>query len=352
LSEVLCAFVGPSLVLGLKPALDQAFRDRDPTYLRELEGRLRALIEAQPEIIDYLTSDEGARKLADVFVEANKALIEEQFTAAELEKGQRRAERSVAKLEGMLSGQTGDGKSSLGDELECDADTLARDPQRVAAVFPRHRIGLGWQELRLLRKQLEAPIEPHGDSRRTDERWGMTLLPELLKLMLSPVGLDLGPARANSPIWKWAGLEKPPPSQAVSEDTVLSAFARFMLFLGEQPNRRKVIAYYLSRLMRREYGLGEGRDRDSHVPVETEAEASKDLENLENRLVLDDIWDQAPPAQREAMELQIDAYSTGRTLADVARENDRDPNVVRNNLQALKRTVRKLCAGQILFQES
>jgi len=167
--------------------------------------------------------------------------------------------------------------------------------------------------------------------------------------------VDLGPTRANSPIWKWAGLEKPSPHETVSEDAVLSALVRFLSFLGEQPNRQKMIAYYLSRMMRREYSLGAGRDRESDAPIEDQADTSNEFERLENRLDLktawEEIWDQAPPAQREAMRLQIEADSTGRTLADVARANDRDPNVVRNNLQAVKRSVRKGRADQNPFQE-
>ena len=115
----------------------------------------------------------------------------------------------------------------------------------------------------------------------------------------------------------------------------------------------------LGSVFRVEYGLSKGRKTflqagfkqehrsgdqgdPSHISWDpADPSGTYSYDEIEQRLLLDTISDQAPPAQREAIEIYLEAARSGRSIQDVSSERGRDPVVVRNNMAALKRRLRK-----------
>jgi len=68
------------------------------------------------------------------------------------------------------------------------------------------------------------------------------------------------------------------------------------------------------------------------------------LNVVEQRQVLQELLDELPAAQREAVGIHLEAQKSSRTVADVARERGRDPNLVRNNFAALRKAMARSCS--------
>ena len=87
------------------------------------------------------------------------------------------------------------------------------------------------------------------------------------------------------------------------------------------------------------YATGKIEDDDSWEPQDRKS--TQGYEEIDQRMVLQAVYNNAPNAQQEAMRLYWDAEVSGDTVADLARAQGKDPNVVRNNFQALKRRVKR-----------
>ena len=110
-------------------------------------------------------------------------------------------------------------------------------------------------------------------------------------------------------------------------------------------------------VLRHDYGLSKGRrvralsEVGQASATQSEPSTSWDpedassmhgYEQIDWRLTLEAVHNEAPPAQQEAMEVYIEASTSGRSVHDVSKERGRDPVVVRNNLAALKRRLAKI----------
>lgn len=197
------------------------------------------------------------------------------------------------------------------------------------------------------------------------DQYVQALFPTLLQIAFKPEDVEVGNFPYNSPIWKWAGMEKPtqdyalPSAEAI--DLATTAIANLLAGMANQSRRQEMLQYFLAHLLRQDYGLGAGRgheattfsgfeemrdhnwagseagDLPSWEPVDPVA--SSEYEAAEWRMMWQACHDAAPPAQREAMQLYHEADETGRPLAELRRERSKDPNLACNNFQALKKAV-------------
>ena len=251
-----------------------------------------------------------------------------------------------------LKDVNGDGLSDLGDELAVDVKTVAYEPWRIRKGFPPGALELSHRELRALDDALGAStIET--DNVGVDQ-YSHTLLLHIIEVASAPDSLKLGGLRRNSPVWRLAGTEKPSHDEQPSVEKCLDAVTNLLTYLGEQSHRKEMVAYERARILRKEYGLSRGRNVHSFTDVQagrlsdiseewepTAHDSTRGYEDVDWRMTLQAVHDQAPHAQREAMDIYLEAEQTDQSVADICRARDKDPNVVRNNLQALKRAISK-----------
>ena len=157
-------------------------------------------------------------------------------------------------------------------------------------------------------------------------------------------------SRRDSPIWKWAGIEKPDPPEDPDLDAIVEPIGNLLRRMGTQANRKEMFAYGLANALRSNYGLNTGRHTYSESNVADgeslheirDPQSDHDLEASESRLDIGTIRSRLPPKQKEAVDIYLEADKQGVSFADVCRERRRDPNVVRNNLSAVRKKMAKM----------
>jgi hypothetical protein len=315
-------------------------------YQQAIDNILFRLIEAVPELGPILAQPDGLEQVAERLSTAADQTISAQFSEADLAQAKATFERIVAKLQDGLKGTEGDGLSDLGDELDVDIETLAKEPERIRKVFPPRNIGLGHDEITRLEEALGFSVSDQGGDGRIDQ-YAQALFPFLLQIVHAPHELKGGTFPANSPVWKWARVKKPSKHGHKSPDQdielAITGVTNLLSRMGEQNNRKEMVQYFIARHLRQDYGLGAGRGHEAteFSGFEEKRDTHDMYEAADSRMMLEAIYDEAPPAQREAFELHYEAEKTGLSLADLCRERGKDPNLVRNNFQALKTSVRK-----------
>jgi hypothetical protein len=107
----------------------------------------------------------------------------------------------------------------------------------------------------------------------------------------------------------------------------------------------------IERAASRELGANRGRTvrPDFVVSLEREREEGRDyslfdrgFEEVEWRMQLESVAINAPPAQRDALGIYLEAEKTGTSINETAKAHGRDPATVRNNFKALSRKHRRL----------
>lgn len=331
-------------VKGLATGLDIAAPSN--YYQQFINNIIFPVIEAVPKLGLILAQPDGLEQVAGILSTTADQIIYAQFSEADLAQAQATFELISAKLEDGLKGIEGDGLPDLGDELDVDIETLAKEPERVRKAFPPRNIGLGHKEITRLEEALGFSISDRGGDGGIDQ-YAQALFPLLLQIVNAPHELRCGILPSTSPVWKWAGVEKPSNQEHKSPDQdielAITGVTTFLARMGEQNNRKELVKYFIARHLRQDYGLGAGRGYEATAFSGFEKKRATDdmYESVELRLTLEAIYDAAPPAQREALALHHEAEITGRSVADLCRARGKDPNLVRNNLQALKNSVRK-----------
>jgi hypothetical protein len=331
---------------------------------RWIDDLLLRILPNSPELVRLLSRPNGLELTAGLLCEFADQTILSQLSGSDLAQARAIVAQMYEQFQETLKGFEGDGLSALGDELEVDFDTLAREPERLRKIFPPRGIGLGAAEISKLEEALGFSISDRGGDGRTDE-YVQAMFPFLLQIAYAPHELGRGSPAANSPLWEWVGVKKPSNHHHISQEQainlVVTGLTNFFSRMAEQNNRQEMLRYFIARHLRQEYDLGVGRGYESikFSGFEEKREAQdiwgNDLppwdppdpasiqafEKAESLMMLESIYNAAPPAQREALELHYEAEKTGRFLADLCRERGKDPNLVRNNFQALKNSVRK-----------
>jgi hypothetical protein len=307
------------------------------------------VIKAEPEIGAVLAQPDGLEQVAGPLCTIVDQAISAQFSEADLAQAQATFELISAKLEDGLKGIEGDGLSDLGNALDVDIETLAKEPERVRKAFPPRNIGLGHDEITRLEEGLGFSISDRGGDGGIDQ-YAQALFPSLLQIVRGPHELKGGTFPANSPVWKWAGVERPSNQEHKSPDQdielVITAVTNFLARMGEQNNRKEMVQYFIARHLRQEYGLGAGRGHEAIKSSGFETWEPADIHSMRgyDNVHLRSMWElvrsDVPPKQQEAMDIYWEAWTSGRTIDEVSRERGRKPVVVRNNLAALKRRLR------------
>lgn len=333
----------------------------DPTvpsnpYLAEMFTRASVILEASPEFGDLLAQDGGLERAIELLHQLNLDIIGHQ---RELLETRALFERLADQFQDSLREIKPDGEPPLGAEVEVNADTISREPWRLKAAIPPSMVGLSEREW----SRLELMLGRGKDD--TDASWYVqVLLPILMDTTsLADTLTDKtsgGLRRKNSRLWELAGTLKPGKDRTVELGTISEAFANVFQKLSTLEGRREMVGYLTGVALRRLYGLSKGQNTDSFFEMEEQAsraqaqhrgeqatrlwepedaESARGYEDVDARMVLEAIHDSLAPAQKEALEMYLEAEISGRTIANVARAWGKDPNLVRNNFQALKRKV-------------
>lgn len=335
-------------------------------YQQQIDEVLIRFVQAAPQLVALLSHPDGLELAAGLLCEGVEQSISEQISESELAQTRAVFGLVCTNLQEALEGTTGDGLSVLGDALDVDIETIANEPERLRQAFPPREIGLGAAEVGKLEESLGFSVDDRGGA-QSAANYAQALFPTLLQIANGSANMKLGNLSANSPVWQWAGTKKPTRQNPLSSDDAFdaatTAVANIFAHLAKQEGRQQIARYLLARLLRQEYSLGKGRghestpfsgvvgrgdsdpqDSESGVKPEwdpPEPEASQGPEEVDLRMTLDRIRESAPPAQQEAMDLYLESLESGKPLADICRELGKDPNLIRNNFQALKSSVRK-----------
>jgi hypothetical protein len=158
--------------------------------------------------------------------------------------------------------------------------------------------------------------------------------------------------RANHPLRKTMGINPNTEFTAEQADVLGTSLVTGIFNLLNGP--QQVLRYLLGGALRHQYGLSRGRDVVSARDLEKttvddvsdsawdpeDATSLRGYEDVDIRLTWESVRSQAPPKQREAMDIYWEARTSGRTVDEVSLKRGRKPVVVRNNLAALKRKLR------------
>ena len=197
----------PKLYKTFQEALDSQYHLQGP-YQTRLDELASKLLETAPEIRYVLRQPDGTRALAQFLFRAVHLETKERFTDSQLLHIHSFSESVSDYLEKELqkADAKGDELSDLGDALDADIDTVSLEPWRMRETFPPGSLRLHHKELdRLNRVVGYEQLDPDSDI----DGWVQVLLPELIRLALDPLGLKGGGFRADSPVWRWMGMESP-----------------------------------------------------------------------------------------------------------------------------------------------
>ena len=336
------------------------------TYGLDLRRRATALLEAVPEIRRLVTQENWLIPTARLVHEANQQVISARFSESEIQEAQSSLEGFTEILQDAFRGIEGGGESPLGDDAEVDLETLAREPWRLRAAIPPGWLGLSPRELERLESVLGIDLSDTGDAAGNRDEYAQTILPLLIDQITFMETLTDeargGLRRRNSRLWKWAGTPKPEKDGPIDYGALAVAMRNLFKMMSTVEQRRRMLGYLVGIQLRRQYGLSEGRKTDNFSqraewgslgrsraegrqgspPWEPEdVDSAGGFEEVEARIVVQAILEAAPLAQREAVELYLEAAKLGQSVSALCRERGKDPNLVRNNYQALKRKVKE-----------
>ena len=263
-------------------------------------------------------------------------MLSELVSNADSEAVHKELESAMGQIQTELAMVHGDGIPPLGEEMETDTETIAREPWRLAQTVPIEKLGLVARERRNLENALRVSLS---------DRVGYSeaVLPTLLEFAVRPEAVERPPLTASSRVRKWAGISFPKKGTQDPEDQgiglAMGAVANLMRKMGTLEGRKEVMGYVLGRQLRHEYGLGKGRGHEE-VSLEADGEIQAGIAGYpeaEARLDLETLLEQAPPKQRQALEIYLESARTGRTVESLARERDLSPVTVRNNYKAFRK---------------
>jgi len=129
---------------------------------------------------------------------------------------------------------------------------------------------------------------------------------------------------------------------STQEDGIKLALEFIRLIASGEVSQTHGIPRLIAAHLRSRYGLGKARNI-KFIPLEESLNEAvfNGYEDVEVRMNLDAIHASAPPAQGQAMDFQLEADHRDLKFAQVCREHGKDPNGMRNNLQALKVKLRQ-----------
>lgn len=327
-------------------------------YGRYLLGTARQIIAGAPEMVEALNTEDWRESVVKPFLDFVQDQISQQISDDQIEELRKGLEVAAAQAERVLADGQGDGRSPLGDGLEVDVETLAKEPERLREVFSPRSLGLHPREVDKLEDALGIDLFGESDQSGTDQ-FAQAIFPHLLQVSTGPQDVKLPPLRKDSRVWQWAGVPAPSKEGAGDLESTFDWLFHLFKFTGQQEHRQELVRYLLARILRQEYGLNRGRkvvdpssrsDEDGQITSESPLEncrdpaAEEEFQTAETRMLLEELLQLASPAQLEAVEIYRQAEDSGKSVADVCRSVGRDPNTVRNNLQAFQKKVKSKMA--------
>ena len=337
--QLFCLLFGPRLWSEIQTEMAAALDPWSPIgYGLFLRDRLNQLLGQAPEFVTVLEQPNGLETALDFFCQVAESELNRQVSRDELQDSQVQMASMLGQMKAELAEVKGDGKAPLGEELEVDIETIAREPWRMQKAIPLRALGLGAREVKNLETALGVSLSATEGLHAAE--YTQTILPTLLQMAVRPEAVERPPLTASSRVWKWAGISFPKKGTQDPEDQgiglAMGAVANLMRKMGTLEGRKEVMGYVLGRQLRHEYGLGKGRGHEE-VSLEADGEIQAGIAGYpeaEARLDLETLLEQAPPKQRQALEIYLESARTGRTVESLARERDLSPVTVRNNYKA------------------
>ena len=182
------------------------------------------------------------------------------------------------------------------------------------------------------------------------EGYGWELQSLIWQILMRPGTVDIPPMKGNHPLFKKLGLDRSTPFNREESALLLVSSIAHLVNSPELPgaSMRRV----LGSVLRDQFGLSRGRmtevatvvkDRRAREDVSDDVWDPEDTfsmrgyEEIDARLTWEALWREASPKQQEAMDIYNESEHSGRSIDEVSRDRGRNPVVVRNNFQALKR---------------
>jgi hypothetical protein len=337
-------------IVGVEAASDFYYRmyEVPGPYRQYIHKTFAEVVGAFPGLADTLLQPDGFEQAARTLCGTVNQFIADKVPAEVLNEFRNTHQEIADRVLDALKDTQGDGKSSLGDELEVPLEVVSEETWRLRSVIPPSHLGLGLREVENLKNALGMQAIDPSDQGKPDEYVQAILLP-ILEVILKPEEVDIGGLRSISRVWGWAGIKKPNQSESLSYEDIADAIASLLVRLGNQENRQEMTGNMLGRMLRRDYGLGRGRGlkstRSSAIeesqPRNWDNNAPDPYEQVESQAMWREFYHEAPPAQREAIAIMLESEETGQTLAKICRNYDKDPNLVRNNIRARKKAYNK-----------
>jgi hypothetical protein len=328
---------GPRVGTQVVDLLNAQFLFGGP-YRESIERAASAWVRECPQVTVVLQEANGADRLAEIIHDEITGRVESEVLRSgwPLLEIHATAERMVQKFKDFSLGAE-ERLAFLLDQPMGARIPLEEQLLLLANVFPLSKLGLGNRELRRLIDALGLSDENFGH-KYLEESLRNILAVEVLQLIRNPLrGAKYGEFRKNSPLWNWGGLESPPETLEEWTDFAIDLFS---WALEDIDHVETLIGYMVGHQLRRENGLNTGRGHETVSLTGFEQVCHGGYEEVDQRLTILAIYEAAPPAQREALILYLSAQTAGRSVADTCRQYGRDPNVVRNNFQALKRSLK------------
>jgi hypothetical protein len=182
-----------------------------------------------------------------------------QISPGELEELHSNMEAMANKMEDLLREMTGDGLSPLGDALEADQETLAREPWRLREAFPVGTLGLHGREITRLEASLGVSFPSTSDVYTEPDQYAQAIWPPLLQLSTDPLGIDLPGLSKPSRMCELLEIKYPADAGPATLDQCIETMAQLIKSMGQQEQRQKLVRRLLGRMLRAEYGLSRGR---------------------------------------------------------------------------------------------
>ena len=290
-----------------------------------LRDRLNDLLGRFPELVNILEHPDGLERALDVFCQVAESELNRQASGDELQAFQEQMAPMWSQMKAELAGVQGDGKPPLGDELDVDIETVAREPWRMKRGIPLNALGLGARERRNLEAALGVSLNADDDPQGAE--YTQTILPTLLELVVGPDAVERPPLTAKSRGWAWTGTSPPTGEPSVTTEQSLAkamgAVAGLLKKLGTIEGRQEIVGFILGQQLRHEYGLGRGRGHKS-APFDNDQEIPAGIDGypeVEAHLDLDAMLKGAPPRQRATIEIYMESDRTVHTVEALARES-------------------------------
>ena len=149
-------------------------------------------------------------------------------------------------------------------------------------------------------------------------------------MVLRPDEIQREPPGPNARLWQWAGVKRPAGGDSVGMTQLADALGGLFKRMATLEGRQDVVGFGVGQQLRREYSLGVGRGheeipfsaseavRESRNPDTPawdppDAWSMKGYDNVEILPVLEPVLNEAPPSQREAAEIYLEASAQGVT---------------------------------------